>query len=35
MRTRIVNTLAYIFSWVALVGLSVWSIMGLAGREPW
>ena len=35
MKTQLWNTLIYLFSYVALVGLSVWSIIGLAGREPW
>jgi len=35
MRTQVWNGLILLVSYVALVGLSVWSIMGLAGRGPW
>jgi len=35
MRTQVWNGLILLFSYVALVGLSVWSIIGLSGREPW
>jgi len=34
MRTQVWNGLILLFSYVALVGLSVWSFVGLAGVEP-